>query len=272
VGFDETKLLRNVGSTCNIMSKFNRIAIVAAGATLVAHGAQAAFTVNDLYLGFTQSAATSDLIIDLGQASSLIGGSSVLNLSGDLGGLTSFNSTFNNSPNGVSMAVVGGDATFGQFGVFATQLRAGGAGTASVAGSSISLGHSSSQMSGGATVISGLASGGLPSAGNSILDPNKSYSLSINVTTGANTFVGKTGVNPASVIDNTGVIYEDLWGATTTTPYTYEGYFTLDYNNDSLNFTPASVAAVPEPSTYSLFTGAGVLALSLHRRFRRKTI
>jgi hypothetical protein len=253
------------------MNKLNKIALVAAGVALVAQGARASFTVNDLYLGFTQGSASSDLIIDLGQASSLFGSSSVVNLSADLGGLTTFNSIFNSTANGVSMAVVGGNNTFGQFGVFATQVRAGGAGDATVPGSSISAGHSSSQMSGGAATITGLASGGLPTAGNSVSDSSKSYSSGIDLTTSATSFVGKTGVNPAGAIGVSGLIYEDLYAATTATAYAYKGYFTFDYNNDSLTFTPAALAAVPEPATYGVFAGAGLLVLSLRRQFARKT-
>jgi len=255
------------------MNKFTKMAIVAAGVALVAQGARASFTVNDLYLGFTQGSASSDLIIDLGQGSSM-SGSSVINLSGDLGGLSTFNTIFNNSANGVSMAIVGGDNVFNQYGVFATQLRTGGAGNASVAGSDLTgQTHISGQMSGGAGSITPVAAlaGGLPAAGGMVTDPNKTYSSDIDLTTGANSFVGKTGVSPASTIDSSGVIMEDLWGATTSTAYSYKGYFTFDYNNDSLTFTPSTLAAVPEPATYGLFAGFGLLALSLRRQFRRKT-
>jgi hypothetical protein len=272
VGFSKPNGSEKRSSTSNVMNKFSKIAIVAAGVVLVAQGAKAGFTVNDLYLGFTQSSATSDLILDLGQASSLFGGSSVINLSSDLGGLTTFNSTFNNSPTGVSLAVVGGNNTFGQYGVFATQVRSGGAGDPTVAGSSISATHSSSQMSGGAGTITGLASttGGLPSAGGMMSDSSKSYSLSIELTTSASSFVGKTGVNPTGTMDSSGVLYEDLYSATTTSPYTYQGFLKFDYNNDSLTFTPSTVAAVPEPSTYSLI-GGGILLLLVRHWFGRKT-
>jgi hypothetical protein len=87
--------------------------------------------------------------------------------------------------------------------------------------------------------------------------------------TGSSSFVGKTGVNPAGTLDSTGVMYEDLYSATTGNPYAYQGFLTFDYNNDSLTFTPSTLA-VPEPSVYGL-VGAGFLMLALRHRFGRKT-
>ena len=245
-----------------------RTLLAAAGAALVSQSAQASFMVNDVYLGFTQSSASSDLIIDLGQASSLFGQTSVVNLSSDLGSLTSFNSTFNNSANGVVMAVVGGNNTPGSYGVFATQLRLN-LGNPGAPESSISATHSASQMSGGAGQVAGLAAlaGGLPSAGNSLSDPNKSFSATIDKTGVQNNFIGKTGVNPAGTIDSSEVIREDLWAATTSTAYTYEGYFTFDYGAGSLSFTSV---AVPEPGSLSLLF-AGLLAVALRGQLRRKS-
>jgi len=255
------------------MKRLTKSAMIAAtvGAALASQSAQAGFTVNDLYLGFTTASASSDLIIDLGQASSLIGSGSVVNLSTDLGSLSTFNSTFNSTANGVVMAVVGGNNTFGSFGVFATQVRSGGAGDAAVPGSSISATHSSTQMSGGAAAVAGLAAlaGGLPTAGNSLSDPNKTYSSGIEAAGSQNNFIGKTGVNPAGTIDNTGIIYEDLWAATTGSAYAYKGYFTFNYGTDSLTFTPVPV---PEPATYGVLAAAGLLILSVRREFGRKAV
>lgn len=247
------------------MNKFTKMAIVAAGAALVAQGARASFTVNDLYLGFTQSSASSDLIIDLGQGSSLSGSSSSVDLSSDLGGLSTFNSLFNNTATGVSMAVVGADNKFGQVDVYTTLLRSSGAGDPTVPGSS-SAGLSTAGLSTAASKVSGLASGGLPAAGSSISDNNKTYSSAIEGT--ANSFTASVGVNPGNAIDSSGTLMEDLYKGTST-GYTYEGYLTFNYGNDSLTFTPAT--AVPEPATYGLFAGAGLLVLSLRRQFRRKT-
>lgn len=250
------------------MKRLIRTTILAAAlAALVSQSTRASFMVNDLYLGFGQSSASSDLIIDLGQASSLLGQTSVVNLSSDLGSLTLFNSTFNNTASGVVMAVVGGNNTPPTYGVFATQLRLGVDGPG-VPDSSITSTHSSSQMSGGAGQVAGLAAlaGGLPGAGNSLLDSHKSFTSAIDTTGVQNNFIGKTGVNPTGTIDSSGVIKEDLWAATTSSPYTYKGFFTFDYNAGSLTFTSV---AVPEPGTFSLLL-AGLLAVSLRGQLRRK--
>jgi hypothetical protein len=262
------------------MKRFTKAMMLAvAGAVLVSQSSRAAYTPNDLILGFAQSSATSDLVIDLGQASSLIGQTAVVNLSSDLAGLTSFNSTFNNSPNGVDMAVVGGSQAVGHFGVFATQLRSGGAGNPAVAGSSITATHSSSQMSGGAAAVGGIV--GLPTAGNlALLNPtttpsdNKGWTTAIDTTGLPSNFIAKTGVNPNSTIGANGIIYEDLFAATTASAYTYEGYFTFNYGADSLTFTPATlqVSAVPEPATYGVIAAAGLLVVSLRRQIRSKTV
>ena len=244
--------------------------VIAASVSSVAH---AGFTVNDLYLGFTQSSATSDYIIDLGQPGTVgAGGSTVVDLSGDFS-LATFNSIFTGGANGVVMAVVAGnnDNTVNPFDVFATALRSGGAGTASVPGSNLSTkSHSSAAMSGGASQVASIMAStvnGLPTAGTSAVDSTKSYT-SVVVTTGVqNNFIGKTGVNPTGTVGASGVIYEDLWGATTSSAYTYEGYFKFDSGAATLTFTPA--AAVPEPTTYALF-GCGLLCVLLRRRLSRK--
>ena len=267
------------------MKRFTKTAMLGAavGAVLVSQSAQAQFTVNDLYLGFTKSTASSDIIIDLGQASSLIADASVKDLSVDLGGLSTFNSTFSSSANGVAMAVIGGNNnnTVNPFGLFATQFRnttTGPLNTPSVAGSSLSTkSTSSAAMSGGANVVGGLAAGGLPTAGNSLSDPNKTYFAAEQ--NGSGTFVGKTGINPtgtgttAMSIGSTGVLYEDLYAAVQGGKYTYEGFFTFNYGNDLLTFTPnpnVVTAAVPEPGTYGVIAAAGLLVISLRRQLGAK--
>jgi PEP-CTERM motif len=57
-------------------------------------------------------------------------------------------------------------------------------------------------------------------------------------------------------------------GLGSSTPSTLQGYFTLN-NTGELDFTSA-VTAVPEPGTYGLLTGGGLLLLSLHNRLFRK--
>jgi hypothetical protein len=268
VNLEETK---NTTIWMKELTKLTKTTLMTAVfAASVSQVAQAGFTVNDLYLGFSQSTAQSDYVIDLGQPTTVgVGGSSAVDLGADFS-LATFNSVFTGGANGVDISVVGGDNAFGQFGVYATQVRTSGAGNPAVAGSSITAGHTSSLMSGGAAQVAGILSstpGGLPTAGNSVVDSTKSYSSVANTTGQAGNFIGRTGVNPTGTIDSTGVIYEDLYHATTTSPYTYEGYLTFDYGADSLTFTPAT--AVPEPAPYYVFCG-GLLTLLLRHRFNRK--
>jgi len=107
-------------------------------------------------------------------------------------------------------------------------------------------------MSGGASSITPVAAnvGGLPSAGNFVLDPNKTYSSQIDAATSANSFIGKTGVDPTGIFDGTGVLYMDLYHATTTSNYTYLGYFTMDVSAGHLTFTPSgapNTSGPPQP-------------------------
>src|ERR1019366_733262 len=93
------------------MKRLTKAGILAIGAALVSQAAQAQFTPNNLYLGLTQSSATSDYLINLGAASSITGQASVVNLSSDFS-LSVFNSIFTGGATGVSMGVVGGKNQF----------------------------------------------------------------------------------------------------------------------------------------------------------------
>ncbi len=248
------------------MTKYYKAAIIAVAAALASQAAQASQT--PLELGFTKS-GSSDLIIDLGSVSSLIGQTSVVDLSGDFNA-TTFNNTFG-SATGVSMAVVSGNPTFGQYDLYATQVRTGGAGNAAVAGSDLtSQGHSTSQISGGAATLTGNLAWPT-TTGQGVVDSTLTYSTKVEASTASSMF-GKTGVQAAGTIDNTGTIYEDLWFATPSQAYTYEGYFTFNDNTGSLTFTSADVvtAPIPEPATYGVFAGFGLLALALRRQISRK--
>lgn len=70
-------------------------------------------------------------------------------------------------------------------------------------------------------------------------------------------------------MDASGVLYEDLWKATPSSPYTYLGYFTLNLSGPapSLTFTPS---AIPEPTTISMIAGGFALLLGFRNRFARE--
>jgi hypothetical protein len=239
--------------------------IVAAGAALVTQAAQAAFTANDLYLGLTLPTATSDYIIDLGQASGITGSTSVVNLSSDFS-LSTYNSIFSSASatNSVSMGVVGGNGTFGSVDLFTTILGS----TSSTVTSGYS--SSSSTLSTAANRISTM-SPDLPSAGNGVAEPNKDWANDISPAFTASTFYGASGINPNSAIGGTGIITEALWGATPGGAYNYLGSFTLNASggSPSLTYTPS---AVPEPNAASVLGIGGILFWMLRWRTNRSNV
>ena len=254
------------------MTNFLKAATVAAGLGLVSISAQAAFTANDLYLGFTSAGASGDYLIDLGQPGSVgVGGSSVFNLTGDFS-LSLFNATFTSGPTGVSMGVVGGQNQFpSSYNIYATTLRSSGPGNPAFAGSDLSPFNHSQGTIGNA--VSALTTVPFPTAGNGVVDGNKSWSGNVSPTFTAGSFYGASGVDPNSTIGATGVLYEDLWKATSTSAYSYLGYFTMDLSGSSpaLTFTP-SATPVPEPGTVPLIAIAGVSWLLLARKLHRKNV
>ncbi len=252
------------------MNTLIKAAIAVAVATLVSPRAQAAFAVDDLYLGFNSGSAASDYIIDLGNANTAVGvgGTASKDLS-SLISMPTFNSVFTSGANGVDMAVVGGNNTFNQYNVYVTQLRAGGAGNAPSAGSDLTgANHSSGTLAAAAGTLTGNP---WPTAGNFVVDSTKSFTSKVGPALTGTDFYGKSGVNPFGTIGSSSVIYEDLWYGTVANGYQYEGFFTLDLSgaSPSLTFTPA---LVPEPSTYGLIGIAGLLLVSFRRWFRGKQV
>lgn len=72
------------------------------------------------------------------------------------------------------------------------------------------------------------------------------------------------GYNPATLVDNSA----SFWSvADDGSAPTINGYFTLDANSETLTF---SAAPVPEPTTYSLLAGAGLLIALLRNKASRK--
>jgi hypothetical protein len=252
------------------MNKLAKAAVVVAGLALVSQVAKA--NDFDIILGFNGNGSTSDYVIDLGNANTSVGvgGSSVVDLSSFFN-LTTFNSTFS-SVNGTLMGA-GGGQTASNPTLYFTENR-GSLGTADTAGSSAPA----------FTSVSGsrLAAGhfnaipGMTSAGANLTivnsDPNSWTSQVTSPNPGS--LSADQGLDASSQIGG-GLIYEDLWRATksgTTMAWTYTGFLTFDTtgSSDSLTFTPQGLVAVPEPSTFGLFGGAGVLALAMRRQFRRK--
>ena len=224
---------------------------------MASQAAQAAFTANDLYLGFTQSTASGDYLINLGQASSVVGQSTVVDLSSyfDLG---MFNTIFTGGAAGVNMGVVGGINQFPSSYDFYVSAPVG----TDLSG----LNYSSTAIG---TVVGPIARLAAPAAGTGVNDASKSWAANIPVNA-PNDFLGASGLNPDLAIDGSGIINEGLWQETPGNS-TYLGYFTLDTTGGtgpSLTFT--SIQPVPEPTTTAILGGGAVLFGIFRWRTARK--
>jgi PEP-CTERM motif len=241
------------------------------GAIVASQSAQAQVTPNDLYMGFQNQAGggSADYIINLGLASSLTGSSSVVDLSSDfsLGDFTSAGLQGTNSTS-IAGGVVGGSNGNTPSDIYLTELRSGGSGIPSAAGSSAPTGLTRAQDNSAYSVLAQITA---PGAGTGLLDTSRSWESSIEPTLTTSSFYGVTGDNPDSQVGT--VLYEDLWGTSNSSglggpqSFVYEGYFTLDLTGSSpdLTFTSALVP-VPEPSAYLMSGLGGFLLLLLRGR------
>jgi len=92
-------------------------------------------------------------------------------------------------------------------------------------------------------------------------------------TEGANSFAANL-TNPMATMASDGsggyAVNLDLYGDNNNNAngrkFLYDGYFNLDINGSSLSLT-YDPAVVPEPTTYGVFAGAGLLLFALRRQF-----
>jgi hypothetical protein len=249
------------------MKKITTAAILVGGAIMASQSGFGQAIPNDLYLGFQNQAGggTEDYIINLGSASSIVGGSSVVDLSAAFT-LGDFNAVLGTSSS-MFGGVVGGSNAGNPSDIYLTQLRSGGAGNPSVAGSSVTKTASVFLDNNAFTSLGTLVS---PDAGTGVLDTSKSWENVVEPTFTTGSFYGTSGLNPDSPVSGSGVLYEDLWTTSSSgsaKPFTYLGYFTLDPTavgspaDPTLTFTP-----VPEPATTALIGGGSLLLLALRRR------
>jgi len=250
-------------------------------AGLSAH-AQTAINYNDgdLILAFSQAAANDDVEVDIGNLSNLqsLSGGSTYNLGNFSADLTAAGASINN----LSFSVIG--QLFGQS-TYLSQKQSGANPNTPPANLS-ALNYSTANgkvlaIEGldGTSATSQTTTGLLPwsqANGNSTttaLIPNANHSSYSFITksgfTGAPPNVKNT--TPASF---TGSLVSDLFtydqaAAGTGNPSVYDGYFTLQSSGE-LDFTSATVTAVPEPATYGLLAGAGLLLVSFRKQVNRK--
>lgn len=253
---------------------------VASAAVLAAPAARAAST--DLILGFNETGVSSDLVLDLGPASSALSGGSITLPAGFV---STFNSLFavHGSGNTVNMTVAGSAFTSSSSTANALWVSQG---------SGVALGGRTVVASALATIqndMNGLIANNALTAGNSTtINPN-SASTSFSQEVGLPSDQTQPGTSVAgqlnavlSLAASSTPIAEELFGFNSTVPVVVGkttvqtgtlgamGTFTFDPSANggqgSLVFAP-----VPEPTTYGLIAGAGLLVLSLRRQLSQKS-
>jgi len=253
--------------------------LATAGMAMVAAQAQAqSFTYadGDLLLDFRQaSSPTTDLTIDLGAVSSYAGQTSVVSLNQFSTYLTG---TYGANLSGLDWSVAGSAST----GLWMTRTRNAGSGSyndQSVNASTPWINHSGSVNA--LTVADVRGTGNGAASVTATVLANQVATTSDTANNSYHHFVGNNGnwsgnfqgnVETATGASFTGSAFEreDLYASPNGSGNsTYLGYFELDANS-GLEFVPATLAvAVPEPMTYGLLSGIGLLALSLRQQIRR---
>ncbi len=231
-------------------------------------GGISAAQAQDALLGFNDATGTqNDYVIDLG-AESQFTSTATVNLS-SAAYATTFNTAFG-SDTSVAAGFVGGGT-----GSFLLQSYAGGTPAEQLPSGTPSKTQYNSSVSAESAVLTGVyasATTSLPAG------DGWSYiiaqSPSVNGAQGANAVAGNTG-NPMGTLSSDAItlaVYESTannYGARTetTTAWQEVGTLAVDMTTGSIVFTGS---AVPEPGTYSLLGGAGLLLVSLRNKFSRK--
>ena len=259
------------------MKNITKAAVLSAAVALVGQAAHAAST-GDLVLSFSQNdtGGTQEYTVDLGSLSSF---TSAFPNTTHLGGSvneTTLTSTFfgangNTGFNGLNVGAVAANNTHAGAGdwIALTAFRSGPNPTPASDGVTALPGRAA--LSEAATTVAsvttpnGLQLSSGSSSFSSLIAPDPN-------TVNANTFAQLAQNNPlVNLSGQNGQIQEDIWmnteGASANSGWQYEGYLNINISGSSavVDFVP-----VPEPSTYGLLAGAGLLAVCLRRQFTRK--
>jgi len=221
----------------------------------------------DALLGFNDATGTAnDYVIDLG-ALSLFTPSATLNLSSDFSS-SSFSTAFGATPSGVAAGFIAGTPSA------LLESYAGGTPTGTLPSGTPAV----TSFNASGTAMSGILLGVNPSASGVTASGSAwSYNIAVSPTQnglgGSIAVAGNTG-NPMGMLSSDAItlaVYESKAvgsGRTqSTTAWTQIGTLAVDANAGSIVFTGS---AVPEPTSYGLLGGAGLLMVSLRNKFSRK--
>jgi hypothetical protein len=253
-----------------------KAALAAALGLAGATAAQAQINTDDLILGFTSqfSGVTQDYLVDLGQVPTggniLANNNTALNVSGFNG--TTFGGIFNSalSANAVNVGIVASKAGSSGNDIFSELDN--GSGTYSLTGSATPPTDTKSALQSGASIPGSLTLGAVnQSASGSFFqlvaeNPNTAGAA-------ANSFAGYVD-NPLSTVGGSETIVLDLWEDAYNLggpgSWVYDGNVTIDVSGDNLSAV-YDVTPAPEPTTYAIFGGLGVLLLGMRRQSRSKS-
>jgi len=253
------------------MKNLTKAAVLSAAVALAGQAAYAQIAADDLILGFNK-AGKSDYVIDLGAFANL-STTAVTHLGSDVS-LSTFNTTFT-SLAGVNAAVVGGNSSLitGVGDAYLDKVRTGAINGPLTAGTETALPSvTRNQMAQAATSVDSVNAG-----------VNGDFTQFVGTSptdNGTGTFLQNLNAPLGTSLTDfsSGVLTLDIYKATRpsagSSGWVFDGTVSLDFTGSSpvADFTPAGFsAAVPEPSTYGMIAGGGLLVLALRRQFRRVT-
>jgi hypothetical protein len=237
------------------MNRLAKTALVVAAGAAIMTSAQAQYNSGDLVIGFHNGSAASDVVFDLGTASSIgVGGSTTVNLNSFIS--SSLLTTTLGSLSQMELGVIGGNSDITGTFVYSTVPNHPVIANPSAANPILTT------IDTAGNTIDGSGS---PANSAVVLKSNPaSWSSAVLPATG-NTF-NKTYGNPDAVTTPagfSGTVTEHLFFANADNATVSDvGFFTFG-SDGSLSFTPT---AVPEPATYGLIAGAGLLVVCLRRQ------
>jgi hypothetical protein len=258
------------------MNKLTKAVLLSAAVALANQAARAQLSPGDLILGFSPAATASsgnDYVIDLGQVPT---GNQVTHL-GSLVDFTTFNSTFTTANQLAQVGIIDGfgiNGTTGDYDIISVaRVESGNPGAAGTE-TPPAKPSTGSRVTQAATAMS-VITPGTPS----ITSSTSSFFQSTKVN-GA-TFANNLQVDPRVSFSSTVALdlYKTLRSGAASLAYAYVGQLDIDLSSFSMttpatvDFIPAGfVSAVPEPATFGVIAGAGLLLLSLRRQFRNQIV